>query len=146
MASTATAPPDWATQAQSQPQQLAAAPQWAQQQAVPQAQQSAYDPESVAKLWVQNGGDPKVADMMGHIAFSESGGNTNAINPKSQAAGLFQINPQAHGEGKWTDPNINVKKAIDLYNQRKKAGQLGFEDWTDSMDKGADGGWGKYLA
>ncbi len=140
------AAPSWAVDAQ--PTQVAqgSAPQWAQQVAVPQAQQSAYDPQTISRMWTQNGGDPKVADMMGHIAFSESAGNPNAINPQSQAAGLFQINPQAHGEGKWTDPNVNVKKAIELYNNRKKNGELGFEDWADSMDKGADGGWGKYLA
>ncbi|GAC1496073.1 MAG: hypothetical protein NVS1B2_15720 [Vulcanimicrobiaceae bacterium] len=95
-------------------------------------------------LWIRAGGNPDAADLMAHVAMSESGG-TSIANATGQGEGIWQINPQAHGRGSnWLDPMTNARKAVALYNARRARGQTGLEDWEDSRLKGGGGGWGQY--
>jgi len=61
-----------------------------------------------------------------YVISLESSGNPSAVNPSSNAAGLFQVLPAAHGNGNWTDPETNVKKAAELY------GQSGWKPWGEN--------------
>jgi len=97
----------------------------------------------ISRLWIKNNGDPRAAAMMARVAFAESHGDPSLVNPNGGAAGLFQILPSAHGKGRWLDPTTNVREAISLFNQRRAHGGTGLEDWEDSRDKGAGGGWGR---
>jgi hypothetical protein len=44
-----------------------------------------------------------------------------------------------------SNPDDNVAAAVQLYNNRIKAGQDGFADWAESKDRGAFGGWGSHV-
>lgn len=66
--------------------------------------------DTLAQLWLDAGGDPKLANTMAAIAMAESGGKVAAQNA-SGAAGLWQILPSAH-------PQYNVPRLLSdpLYN------------------------------
>ena len=106
-----------------------------------------YTHAELTNLWVQNGGDPNVADLMGHVAMSESSGLSNATGQSYQdrggtyrAHGLWQVS-DIHGNANWDDPVTNVKKAIELYKAR------GMEPWEASRVQksgNTDTGWGQY--
>lgn len=89
----------------------------------------------LAQLWIRAGGDPKDAQTMAIVAANESAGNRYAVNPKGTGVGLWQINPEAHGSGNWTDPLTNARKAVELFKQS------GLNPWLDSASQGAYGGW-----
>src|SRR5215469_1537542 len=84
-------------------------------------------PSSLAALWIQAGGDPRVANTMAAIAMAESGGQVSAQNP-SGAAGLWQILPSAHPQYNvselLSDPLYNAQAAVAVYNSQ------GFNAWS----------------
>lgn len=103
-----------------------------------------YNAQELAQLWTSQGGDPTVAELMGHVAYEESAGvPDNTGHPYTEngktyrAHGLWQIS-DVHGNQDWNDPITNVRQAIALYN----ANQM--QPWESSRTSGATGGWGKY--
>lgn len=79
------------------------------------------NPQQIASLWIQAGGDPKQAGTMTAIAMAESGGNPNAHNP-SGASGLWQILGKPFA-GNAFDPLTNAKMAVAKYKTQ------GFGAW-----------------
>ena len=72
-------------------------------------------------LWIDNGGNPAVADIAAAIAMAESGGVANASNTNSNGSidrGYWQIN-SVHGSLSTFDPVANVKAAIQISNNGK---------------------------
>lgn len=66
------------------------------------------------------------------VAFCESRFRRTVWSPTRQGLGLFQINPQAHGDSPadmqcWRDNVCNAKKAYELY---KAAGNSFAQDWV----------------
>jgi hypothetical protein len=78
---------------------------------------------------------PADARALAIVAANESAGNRYAANPAGTGVGLWQINPEAHGPGNWTDPLTNARKAVQLFYSQ------GLQPWADSANKGAFGGW-----
>lgn len=76
-------------------------------------------------LWVGAGGPPGVAATAAQIAECESGGNPNATNPSSSAAGLWQILGLPF-PGNPYDPGTNAAMAVAKY---KGAGDS-FSPWV----------------
>lgn len=80
------------------------------------------------RLWVQNGGDQKVAAVMAALMLQQSSGNPDAVNSSDPgpegSVGLLQINSAAHpdlfaqygGANGLKDTENNIKAAIQLYN------------------------------
>lgn len=69
-------------------------------------------------LWINNGGNPAVADVAAAIAMAESGGDPNATNVNTNGStdrGYWQIN-SVHGSQSTFDPIANVKAAINISN------------------------------
>ena len=72
---------------------------------------------TLAHLWIQAGGSPKLANTMAAIALAESGGIENATNQDSNGTtdyGLWQIN-SSHGYNSaklLTDPMYNAQAAV----------------------------------
>lgn len=93
-----------------------------------------YTNAQLQRLWIQAGGDPKVAPTAAAIAQAESGGDPGIVNSIG-ATGLWQIygNPFA---GNAKDPLTNAKMAVAKY---KGAGNK-FTPWTTYT--GADTGPG----
>lgn len=81
-----------------------------------------YSYAQLKQLWIQNGGNPLVADIAAAVAMAESGGRSDAINSSnsdgSTDRGLWQIN-SVHGKLSTTDPIANVKAAIQISNNGK---------------------------
>ncbi|KAN0037884.1 hypothetical protein ACTA71_000055 [Dictyostelium dimigraforme] len=81
------------------------------------------------------------------ISYYESSYNTQAINPKSKAAGLFQILPEHCGElcktcktpSDLLDPTINTECAKSVLNAQ------GFKAWT-TYASGDCNGWNKCVS
>ncbi|KAN0018921.1 hypothetical protein ACTFIU_002123 [Dictyostelium citrinum] len=81
------------------------------------------------------------------ISYYESSYNTQAINPSSKAAGLFQILPEHCGElcktcktpSDLLDPTINTECAKSVLNSQ------GFKAWT-TYTSGDCNGWNKCVA
>jgi hypothetical protein len=73
----------------------------------------------IEQLWVQEGGNPKAANIAAAVALAESGGNPGAINNKNTDGsidrGLFQIN-SVHGAQSTTNLRQNVRAAIRISN------------------------------
>jgi hypothetical protein len=88
-----------------------------------------YSKSELAKLWVQAGGPPGVANIMAAIALAESGGNPTIQGPVTsygfRAGGLWQIHPPQPG---WQNPLKNARMAVAKY----KAG--GFQPWEAYTD------------
>jgi hypothetical protein len=61
-------------------------------------------------LWIQAGGQPRLAPLMAAIAMAESGGDPGAQNP-SGASGLWQILGQPF-PGDVFDPAVNARMAV----------------------------------
>jgi Transglycosylase SLT domain len=74
-----------------------------------------YTYQQLQQLWINNGGNPTVASLMAAIAMAESGGNSQATNPSSGAAGIWQIYPPEPGS---YDPSTNAKIAVRKYNDQ----------------------------
>jgi hypothetical protein len=93
-----------------------------------------YSNAQLQQLWIQAGGDPKVAPTAAAIAQAESGGHPGVVNGIG-ATGLWQIygNPFP---GNAKDPLTNAKMAVAKY---KGAGNK-FTPWTTYT--GADTGPG----
>lgn len=81
----------------------------------------------IRELWIKNGGNPLSADIMAAIALAESGGRTDAHNPKppDDSWGLWQINyignlgpsrTQRYGSPGYlvANPDAQAKAAIDI--------------------------------
>ena len=84
-----------------------------------------FDMAQLAQLWIQAGGSPAWADTMAAVAYyGESGGQSNATNASSGAAGLWQIASQyqsdafnkAHPPASMHDPLANAKAAVALFD------------------------------
>jgi len=104
---------------------------------------SNYGADALQNLWIANGGSPQVAPLMAQVFLNESGGNPSPANGPPGLVGLAQINAAAHPEFAGWDlknPYINMQAAVQLYNK------YGLQPWQDSKDKGAFGGWGRWLA
>lgn len=71
----------------------------------------------LAKLWIEAGGSPHLANLMAAIAMAESSGRTNATNTNTNGTtdyGLWQIN-SSHGYDAsklLSDPLYNAKAAV----------------------------------
>jgi hypothetical protein len=67
------------------------------------------------------------------IVLAESGGDTDARNPGGTGVGLFQINPQAHGQDwelRGRDPAASAAFAYSLYQGRGgTTSSRKFDDW-----------------
>jgi len=101
-----------------------------------------YDYAQIKQLWINNGGNPKLADTMAAIALAETGGtgytcslNDNA-NTGDYSVGLWQINYFGGLRGERTarygspeslrsNPSAQAKAAIDLAQ-----GGKGLHNWT----------------
>jgi len=102
-------------------------------------------------LWVRAGGSVGAAPTAAAVAEAESGGNprsTGEINttPPDYSVGPWQINyygslmqPRSQRYGVpaalESNPLLDARAAVDLYNARVHAGQSGFEDWTTYNDQ-----------
>lgn len=93
---------------------------------------SAFSQSDLQTLWIQAGGDPKVAPLMSAIAEAESSGNSEAKNPDSGACGLWQIYPP---EPNCWNPFINAQIAVRKYQTQ---GLKAWEAYTN-------GDYKKYL-
>lgn len=69
---------------------------------------------------------PAEAVIAAAIAMSESGGKSTAVNPKSNARGLWQITPANNDviHGDWRDPQVNANAAYAVYKRQ------GWSAWT----------------
>jgi len=71
---------------------------------------------TLAQLWIEAGGNPKLANLMSAIAMAESQGQVGAVNKQSGAAGLWQILPSAHPQYDvnrlTSDPLYNAQAAV----------------------------------
>lgn len=83
-----------------------------------------YSCSQLEQLWVSAGGPASVEFIAAEIAKAESGGNPNATEPNSGAAGLWQILGQVV-PGNIYDPMVNAENAVKKYND---AG--GFSPWV----------------
>lgn len=96
--------------------------------------------QEIMQLWVQAGGDPRLANTMADIALRESGGRVDAFNPNARtgdySVGLWQINYFGNLRGPRTrrygtperlrsDPMANARAAVDL-----AAGGRGLTNWS----------------
>lgn len=77
--------------------------------------------EAVAGLWVEAGGPIAEAPMAVAVSTEESGRNTDAVNPQSNATGLMQIHP---GGEQYKDPRTNMKAAVGKWRAR------GWQPWS----------------
>lgn len=70
----------------------------------------------LARLWIQAGGPPGVANIAAAVALAESGGNPGATGPLTsyghRAAGLWQIHPPEPGS---YNPLTNARQAVRKY-------------------------------
>lgn len=89
--------------------------------------------EGLQQLWVQAGGDPKLAPLMAHIAQAESGGRAGIINSIG-ATGLWQIYNGRNTDPGLVDPMRNARAAVQKYKTQ------GLGAW-----KASQGTWGKYV-
>jgi hypothetical protein len=93
--------------------------------------------QQLARLWVQAGGPPSVANLMAAIALAESGGNPGATGPLTsyghRAAGLWQIHPPQPGS---YEPLTNARQAVAKYRSQ---GLGAWEAYTRGMHR-------KYMA
>lgn len=87
----------------------------------------------IASLWVQAGGDPKMAWIMADVAYKgESGGRVSATNTNTNGTvdrGIFQIN-SSHGydpQRLLTDPLYNARAAVSIFKSQ------GLQAWTDPV-------------
>lgn len=97
-----------------------------------------YSEQQLERLWVQAGGDPKVAPMMAKIAIRESGGRAHINNAGlnkdgSVDYGLWQIN-SVHGYNpqKLYDPKFNAKAAVSIY---KSQGPKAWATYNPAIDR-----------
>lgn len=92
----------------------------------------------IEQLWIANGGSAALAPVMAAIAIAESGGRTDAHNPKppDDSYGLWQINyygnlrsgrTQRYGSPDQlvADPNLQARAAISLAGNGS-----GLRNWT----------------
>lgn len=73
--------------------------------------------DTLAQLWISNGGDPRLANTMAAIAMAESGGNPQATNSNTNGTedrGLWQINSiwSQFNPQSLFDPNYNARAAV----------------------------------
>jgi hypothetical protein len=99
---------------------------------------------------------PAQANAMSCIAMTESGGNTLTPNSKTGACGTFQIVPSNWNKASLhqgncgtatscNDPTCNAQTAYLLSQQRSRAGQSPYGDWTcPSCNTNAQGCIDKY--
>jgi hypothetical protein len=79
---------------------------------------SAGQTSTLGQLWIQAGGDPRLANIMAAIAMAESGGRANATNSNTNGStdrGLWQINSvhsQFDAQRLLTDPLYNAQAAV----------------------------------
>lgn len=84
---------------------------------------------TLAQLWIQAGGSPKLANTMAAIAMAESGGLENATNKNTNGTtdyGIWQIN-SSHGynpQQLLTDPLYNARAAVAIEKSQ------GLTAWT----------------
>lgn len=83
-----------------------------------------YSCSALESLWVSAGGPAAVEVTAAAIAMAESGGNPNATEPNSGAAGLWQILGTVV-PGNIYNPFVNAENAVKKYND---AG--GFSPWV----------------
>lgn len=85
-------------------------------------------------LWINAGGAKAVAPIMAAIAEAESGGNSDAWNPRDTnglpSGGLWQINP---APANWADPAANARDAVAKY---KSQGLAAWGTYTSGAYKG----------
>lgn len=74
--------------------------------------------QELSNLWIQAGGDARMAPTMAAIALAESSGHPNSTNPtdnkgKQTSWGLWQISDGTHNEpANWNVPLENAKMAV----------------------------------
>lgn len=97
-----------------------------------------YSEQQLQRLWINAGGDPKVAPMMAKIAVRESGGRAHINNAGlnkdgSVDYGLWQIN-SIHGYNpqKLYDPKFNAKAAVSIY---KSQGPKAWATYNPAVDR-----------
>jgi len=85
-------------------------------------------------LWISAGGNRALAPVMAAIAEAESGGNSDAWNPRDTnglpSGGLWQINP---APANWADPAANARDAVAKY---KSQGLGAWGTYTSGAYKG----------
>jgi len=85
-------------------------------------------------LWISAGGNRALAPVMAAIAEAESGGNSDAWNPRDTnglpSGGLWQINP---APANWADPAANARDAVAKY---KSQGLAAWGTYTSGAYKG----------
>lgn len=74
---------------------------------------------TIAQLWINAGGSPRMANLMAAIAMAESSGNPGEVNSSSKATGLWQIEPATWAQysgglpfSDATNPADNAKVAV----------------------------------
>lgn len=85
----------------------------------------------LASLWIQAGGDPRVADVAAAIAMGESFGRPNArlVSSVEDSRGLWQINTRAHpwaANLNLNDPLTNARAAVRVFNDNNHS----FQPWS----------------
>ena len=78
--------------------------------------QSSYTQAQLARLWIQEGGNPTYAHLASAVAMAESGGRSKASNRNTNGStdeGLWQINT-VHGSQATYDVFGNTKSAISI--------------------------------
>jgi ribosomal protein L13E len=73
-----------------------------------------YNKAALARLWVQAGGPPGMANLMAAIALAESGGNAGIVNSIG-ATGLWQIHP---GGSQYLNPLTNARTAVSKFHSQ----------------------------
>lgn len=88
------------------------------------------DTNGLAQLWIQAGGDPRLANTMAAIAMAESSGRVNAQGSNTNGTvdrGLWQINSshtQFDGQRLLSDPLYNAQAAVSIEKSQ------GLTAWT----------------
>lgn len=89
--------------------------------------------QQLEQLWIQAGGDPKVAPVMAALAIQQSSGDPTANNSpannggKEDSRGLWQINVMAntqYANQNLNDPLTNAKAAVAMYKSS------GLQPWS----------------
>lgn len=103
-------------------------------------QKTTYSFPQLAAAWVKNGGDPRFAWLMAHVAEAESSGFGGATNHYTEngkgyvVRGPWQISSIHGGGNEEYNIDANARRAVELFNSQ------GLEPWKASYPT-----WGPYL-